>query len=307
LGTYGNDYGGYAVAVLSNLSGQTYDYRLGGPVGDPNYYAQMMLVLVPLALDRLWNERKKLMRVFAAWALGVCSFAVLLTYSRGGFVSLALIVVSMLLIFHRGQLRYLLAVIVVSLLLISILPSQFATRISTLTELLPGNSSSTGGVAQDLSIRGRTSEALVALQMFADHPILGVGLGNYPLLYQNYARRVGLEFRSAVRQAHDLYLEIASETGLLGLFSFLLLVWGTLDSMWKAQRALAMKGLVSVSSMVAAFAFGLLGFLISALFIHAVYFRNFWVLIGIALAAPRMAEIEIGSSEKLIHRTVKGI
>ena len=58
--------------------------------------------------------------------------------------------------------------------------------------------------------------------------------------------------------------------------------------------------MTSISNMVVAYAFGLLGFLISAFFIHAVYFRNFWVLAGIALAIPRMAEIEIESAEKLI-------
>ncbi len=305
FGTYSNDYGGYANAVLSNISGQTDDYRLGGPVGDPNYYAQMMLVLVPLALDRLWNERQMIMRFFATWALSVCSFTVLLTYSRGGFISLVIVVASMLFIFHRGQLRYLIIVAVAVLLLANFLPPQFSKRISTLTELLPWGASSTGGAAQDLSLRGRSSEALVALQMFADHPILGVGLGNYPLLYQEYARHVGLEFRSEVRQAHDLYLEIASETGLLGLFSFMLFISGMFTSMWKAQKSLARKGLTSVSNMVAAHAFGLLGFLISAIFIHAVYFRNFWVLAGIALAIPRMAEIELEAAEKQMPKKLQ--
>lgn len=298
LGTYDNSYGGYAVAALNNISGSSSGYRLGGPVGDPNYYAQMMLVMVPIALDRLWNEKRGLLRFLAGWALGVCAFAVILTYSRGGFVSMVVILVAWLTIFHRGQLRYLMAVAVVALLLINVLPARFTERISTLTELLPGGSSTPNGVAQDLSLRGRTSELLVALQMFADHPVLGVGLGNYPLLYQQYAQRFGLEFRSEVRQAHNLYLEVASETGLLGFFSFAVLLWGIFSSIWRAQQSLARSGLTSISNMVVAYAFGLLGFLIAALFIHAVYFRNFWVLVGIALAIPRMAEIEIEAAEK---------
>jgi O-antigen ligase len=289
LGTYDNSYGGYAVAALNNIADSASGYRLGGPVGDPNYFAQMMLVMVPIALDRLWNEKHGILRFLAGWALGVCAFTVILTYSRGGFISMVIMVVAWLTIYHRGQLRYLMAVAIVALLLISVLPSQFTERISTLTELLPGRSSSAGGMAQDLSLRGRTSEMLVALQMFADHPIL---------LYQEYAQRFGLEFRSEVRQAHNLYLEIASETGLLGVFSFTVLLWGMFSSIWRAQQSLARNGLTSISNMVAAYAFGLLGFLISALFIHAVYFRNFWVLAGIALAIPRMAVVEIEAVKK---------
>lgn len=305
LGTYTSSYGGYAVAITNDLSGSSSGYRLGGPVGDPNYYAQMMLVMVPIALDRLWNERIVILRFFAALALGICAFTVILTYSRGGFVSMVVIVVVWLALFHRGQLKYLLVAAIVALLMINFLPAGFVDRISTLTELLPGGAASTGGVAQDLSLRGRTSESLVALQMFADHPILGVGLGNYPLLYQEYARRFGLEFRSEVRQAHNLYLEVASETGILGFLSFAALLWGMLSSMWRAQKALASKGLNSMSNMVIAYAFGLLGFLVAALFIHAAYFRNFWVLVGIALAIPRMAEVEIESAEKLTPKMLQ--
>jgi putative inorganic carbon (hco3(-)) transporter len=201
-------------------------------------------------------------------------------------------------------LRYLMAAVVVVLLLANVLPARFTERISTLTELLPGGSSSTGGVAQDFSFRGRTSEMLVALQMFADHPILGVGLGNYPPLYQKYALRFGLEFRSEIRQAHNLYLEIASETGLLGLFSFAVLIWGIFKSIRKAYQSLAEKGLTSVSNMVVAYAFGFFGFLLAGMFIHAAYFRSFWVLAGVALSIPRMAAVEIESAEKLISKTL---
>ncbi|MDD2922474.1 MAG: O-antigen ligase family protein [Anaerolineales bacterium] len=296
-GTYSNDYGGYAVAALQNIAGQSDDYRLGGPLQDPNYYAQLMLVLVPLALDRLWNEKQSILRVLAAWAFIACTFTVLLTYSRGGFLSMMAVVIAMLAVFHRGQLRYLLVVLIVGLFLVNVLPSKFTERISTLTELIPSLSSSNGGV-RDSSIRGRTSEAIVALQMFADYPILGVGLGNYPGLYQKYSQRLGIDARSEVRQAHSLYLEVAAETGLLGLFSFGLLLWVVLKSMWKAQRSLARAGLTSVSNMVAAYAFGFLGYLLAAIFIHSAYPRNFWVLAGIALSIPRMAEIELETAEE---------
>jgi putative inorganic carbon (HCO3(-)) transporter len=299
-GTYYNDYGGFALAALQNISGQTNDYRLGGPVGDPNYYAQMMLVLVPLALDRVWNEKQKALRIFAAWALGVCSLTVLLTYSRGGFLSMMAVLIAMIFMFHRRQLRYLLAVLIVGALLVNFLPARFSDRLGTLTELLPGSSSTSG--TTDISFRGRTSEMLVALQMFADHPILGVGLGNYPLLYQKYSQRLGIDTRSEVRQAHSLYLEIAAETGLLGLFSFMLLLWVIFRSLWSAQRSLAQRGLTFVSNIVAAYTFGFMGYLIAAIFIHSAYPRNFWVLAGIALSIPRMAKIEIESFEALKRR-----
>ncbi len=294
-GTYDNDYGGYALAFVQNISGETNDYRLGGPVGDPNFYAQMMLVLVPLALDRLWNEKQKMLRLVAGVALGICSFTVLLTYSRGGFLAMMLVLALMMFMSKRGNLRYLLAVGVVALLLINFLPSEFTVRLRTLTELFP--SSDTNGPVRDYSFRGRTSEMIVALQMFADHPILGVGLGNYPVLYQQYSQRLGIEVRSGARQAHSLYLEVASETGLLGLFSFSLLLWMIFRSIARASRLLVQRGLTSLSNMIMAYGLGFSGYLIAALFIHSAYPRNFWVLAGIALCIPRVAEVELEATE----------
>lgn len=301
LGTYGNTYGGYANAVLSNISGDSTGYRLGGPVADPNYYAQMMLVLVPLALDRFWNEKRRLLKVLAAWALGVCSLTVLLTYSRGGFIALVIVVIATATVFYRGQLHYLLALAVLALLLVNILPSRFAERISTLTDIV-SNDTNSGVVSQDYSIRGRTSEMIVAVQMFADYPILGVGLGNYPILYQKYAQRLGMEFRAEVRQAHNLYLEVAAETGLMGLFSFVLLLWVTLKSVWMGRQILLRNNLISISNMVTAYGLGFLGYLVAAFFIHNAYPRNFWVIAGIALAIPRMIEVEIETTKKLKHK-----
>lgn len=289
-GSYENDYSGFATAALQNISGETNDYRMGGPVGDPNFYAQMMLVLVPIALERVWHEKTLLLRALALWALAACAFAVFLTYSRGGFLAMLVTVFLMLLISRRGQIRYFLLIAAVALLLINVLPARFTQRLDTLSELFPSADKKSALVAKDYSFRGRTSEMLVALQMFSNHPILGVGLGNYGILYQSYSQRLGLDFRSEQRQAHSLYLEVASETGLLGIFSFGLLLAAMLRSLWVSRLRLERHGLFSLSNMMTAFMLGYIGYLTAALFIHSAYPRNFWVLAGVALCAPRLTE-----------------
>jgi putative inorganic carbon (hco3(-)) transporter len=298
-GTYTSDYGGFAQAKIENIVGGTNDYRVGGPVGDPNFYAQMLLVLVPLALDRLWNERKRFLRLIALWALAVCSFTILLTYSRGGFITLVLIVITMVATFRRNQLSNLLLLMMLGLLLINVVPSGFAERMSTLTQVIP--SVAQGSVPRDYSIRGRTSEMLVAWQMFSDHPLLGVGLGNYRVRYQEYSRRLGVDVRSETRQAHSLYLEIAAETGMLGIFSFGALLYTIFTGIRRASKNLTYTGLASLAKMVTAYAVGFGGYLMAAAFIHMSYPRNFWLLVGIALAIPRLSEIEIAA--KLAPKT----
>ena len=53
--------------------------------------------------------------------------------------------------------------------------------------------------------------------MFVEHPLTGVGRGNYYGRYPDYARRVDPSMPSGTLGAHSTPLAIAAETGLLGL------------------------------------------------------------------------------------------
>jgi O-antigen ligase len=61
-----------------------------------------------------------------------------------------------------------------------------------------------------------------ALRMWTDHPWLGVGIGNYEPVYARYALPL---WPLPLGHAHNYYLNVAAEAGLLGLGAYLL-VWG---------------------------------------------------------------------------------
>jgi|YelNatPaOPRAMG01_1025707.scaffolds.fasta_scaffold03299_2 O-antigen ligase len=60
-------------------------------------------------------------------------------------------------------------------------------------------------------------------KIFKDHPIVGVGIGVFPLIYPTYklpqAREINMSF------AHNLLLNLLAETGILGFFAFLLFLF----------------------------------------------------------------------------------
>jgi putative inorganic carbon (HCO3(-)) transporter len=70
-----------------------------------------------------------------------------------------------------------------------------------------------------------------ALDMWRDFPLLGVGLGNYPIAYARYSLP---KWRMALGHAHNYYLNVAAETGLIGLLAYLALwaaaVWQTVQA-----------------------------------------------------------------------------
>src|SRR5207244_2101127 len=60
---------------------------------------------------------------------------------------------------------------------------------------------------------GRKSWALDSLRMLRDHPVLGVGLGNFETAYPAYQ---SLPSDLWIDHAHDDYVEAVAETGLVG-------------------------------------------------------------------------------------------
>jgi O-antigen ligase len=95
-----------------------------------------------------------------------------------------------------------------------------------------------------------------ALNMWRDHLWLGAGLGNYPVLYPLYA--IG-RWRDALGHAHNFYLNVAAETGLVGLLLYGFL-W--LSIFWFSWRAIH-----TTQGLQRAVAVGILGTLV-ALSVH---------------------------------------
>lgn len=188
----------------------------------------------------------------------------------------------------------LLAGLLLMLLVIPWVPSEYTARITTIFDAA---SSLVDEGATDAAMRGRLSENLVGLQIFMDHPILGVGFNNYPVHYRRYAQRIGLDLRHEDRSAHNLYLQVAAETGLLGLSMFSLLLWVMLHGLRQTYLKFTQMGKTSDAEMVMSFLIAVAGYLIAAVFLHSAYPRYFWLLFGIALAIAH-----IGKTEQTTHQ-----
>lgn len=280
---------GFAQAKLMQIVGETNDYRIGGPIGDPNFYAQILVVLVPLALERLIHERNLMLKFLAGWALAVTTFSIIFTYSRGGFLSL-LVALGLMFLFFPPRVSQAPIFIVFLLIILYFIPPNYFERVLTLRSFL---SPSRSLRAEDISIRSRTGENLAAWQMFHDHPFLGVGWRNYPALYVDYAKQIGLAPKAEERSAHSLYLEVAAETGSLGIASFGLILGVSLYSLFNARKMFLQARLIRYADMTTAYAIGLIAYLTAALFIHAAYPRYLYLLLGIALSVPQMIKNQL--------------
>ena len=283
--SFNNIYWGFSVAKYMQItSGSPNDYRLVGPVGDPNFYAQVMVVLVPIALERLLHEKRITLRILAGWAVIVCFLTVVFTFSRGGFVALMVSLIIFFIMYPPRPLE-LVVTVGIGIILLFFIPTSYLERITSLGNLVP-NESGYINLRGDRAIQGRASENLTGWLMVKENPLLGVGLSNFPSRYQEYTQRVGLAPSASARSPHNLYLEVVAETGILGLSVFMVMIWYAIRSIMFARKTFMGNKQFEYANLVTGFAVGFAGYLVAALFVHAAFPRYFYLLIGIAYSLP---------------------
>jgi O-antigen ligase len=281
---YSGVYGGFAVAKLMNITTGVNDYRLTGPVGDPNFFAQVMLVLGLLGVERLFHERTPLLRSLAGVSAGLSILTVVFTFSRGAFIALSLALVMYFLLYPPKPVQVV-ALLILGIALFAFIPSTYYDRVLTIQDIFPTQNGFIN-VKQDAAIQGRASENLTALVMFAKNPLFGVGLSNFPILYQDYTKSLGLAPSSQQRAPHDLYLEVAAETGIVGLIAFMAIVVLAYRSILLARKKAINERDSEYTDMITGFGIAFTGYMLAAFFVHGAYPRYFYLLIGIAFALP---------------------
>ncbi|NIR47297.1 hypothetical protein GWO43_02350 [candidate division KSB1 bacterium] len=272
--------------------------RTGGPIGKANRFGQIMLVLAPLALFRYWGEHKWCLKYFAAAAAVLILCGVLLTYSRGAFVTM--VVMTMLLLFFKYvRLRQVLISLVVLVVLMSFAAPGYLNRIDTIRGV-QGLVSSSAEVRPDGTTRGRLTEMLAAFLAFTDYPILGVGPGQYtPYYSKEYQSDPDIAFRylGRKRRAHILYFEMAAETGILGIGTFMAIAFLILFRLWKIRR-ISFKLQPEFANIATSLWFAVIAYLGTAVFLHLAYQRYYWFIVSIAGAAIQIYYNEVAVQKK---------
>lgn len=289
-GDFGSDVGGLARIRYVPVYGDVVEPRVAGPLGDPNFFAQILVLVVPVALLLAWKERTRWLRGAALVAALAATATTVFTYSRGGALALGVVWACSIFAARPSRKR----VAVALLLLVGgtiLIPTDFTRRLSTLAQLLPGEERVR---EMDSSFQNRVLQARVAWRIFVDRPALGVGAGNYTVHYYDYADQIGsaapeYDRAGGAHYPHNLYLELASETGFAGLIAFggaLLFVFGYLR---RAQAAYLATNQELYAALAVAFQIALAGYLLSSLFLHGHFQRYLWLVLGLSAALARAA------------------
>lgn len=190
--------------------------RLSGNLKDANAFAGALLPVVPWAFFFAFYGRG-VMRLLGAVGLVVVPMALLGSISRTALIVLVLIALFWPL-FSTGRmaarLRYGLISLVVISMAITLYWEPILTRWGSLREWISDNPV-TYVVDDD---GGRSDLWQVAWEITQDHPVLGMGIGNGSVEMGQRTNRYTRFY------AHNMYLNVAIDMGLLGLAAFVALI-----------------------------------------------------------------------------------
>ena len=198
-------------AVYQGLSGMS---RANGFYGYPMTLAGWLCIFLPLLLIEFF-ERKLLGKYY--WLAGlsfcICSAGLVFNATRGAWLAVT-IVCGVLLLYYMFKSKRNLAVSIIFIALISTVlvnNPKFMHRLDTIDDFN--------------KYQSNTERILIwqsAWNMFKDHPILGVGLGQYTENYQQ--KYISPQAKEPnLTHAHNNFMQMLAENGIVGFASFVIM------------------------------------------------------------------------------------
>lgn len=288
------------LAAFKGLVGSAIaDGRASGGVGDPNFFASVQLVALPLVLVVAGQMERVWLRFVACLGALVVIASILSTLSRGGLVTLLVILAiapflpAKALIGTRRQKAAMILILVAGLTAIMMRPDfrgEVTARASTI--VAPAASEPTGSSNGS----GRTEAWKAAVYAASERPVTGIGFGAFRDQFNDLiliAPNVDLTKISPHPEgleAHSAHLGTLAELGIPGLA----LLWGLLVatalSLRRTARRARAVGALFLGRVANALVLSTLAWVISSMFISTETSRPIWIVVGLAIALPRLVE-----------------
>jgi O-antigen ligase len=261
---------------------------VGGMFQNPNDLALNMVAILPLAASFAFRRVSLVRRGISVACAGLMFMTVVASQSRSGSLGLATVLIVMAVLTLRRKPGLVAAGVIVSILALPMLPDSYWARLASITN--PEKDESGSREARKILLRE-------SYQTFLEHPITGVGAGQF----QNYAP----EGRDQPwRESHNSILQVAAELGIPGLLVFLGLLFRALYAPMQTRHLLKRFAPNSrrtgrqvtdtlpvaeqefLAAHAAAMSAALMGWFVCALFASVAYHWTLYYLMALAIA-PR--------------------
>lgn len=266
--------------------------RLSGASANPNEVAATLAAGAVLAAALAVALRgQPLLRLAATLGVPLSVFAVLLTLSRGGLLALGVALLAAVLMAGRWRPAALAAAAVLAVGAVAYFaafaPAEARERVTQVD----------GGT-------GRADIWTVGWRMVEDEPVQGVGAGNFETSSVHYLLQPGALVRDdfivdTPKNAHNTYLEILAELGVVGLALFLAVIAFSLTCTLKAVRAFVRAHDRQMEIVARALFVALVAILAADFFGSRQYSKQLWLLLSLGPALLAIARAQIAAGPRL--------
>ena len=249
---------------------------------NPNNFAELLVMLIPLDLGLLLTARTWTGRLASLATLAPCLVSIGYTLSRSGWIGLALAVCVMALLLNW---RLLAPLAILGVAALPFLPSSIYERVLSI------------GDRSDTSVSYRMAIYQSTFNLLRDYWLKGVGLGTDALgqAFRDYPRMYDGHFPI---HTHNNYVEIWCETGLLGFLAYLALLANTAKT---ALRQFCRTADRDVRRMLAAAVGAFCGISVISLAEYTWFYpRNmfmYWMVFGVICACVKLGKQESAAEQ----------
>ncbi len=286
-------YGGIVTRLQERLFGP-----MGSVVGDNNALGFALAVGLPLLAFHSRLQGRGWRRVVIEVAFVLTLIAIPATYSRGAFVVAAVTLPLVLLVAYDRRLTLVAVMSLVAIVWLT--PPQLEQRLATIR---PGVQRSDASGVQ------RMHAWYVAWRLGLDHPWVGAGFRPFSeAVYERYIPGYRARFN-----AHNLFLQVFAEQGLLGLGSFVGMLAASLYRLLRlVRRARDERVAAWVGEYASMLMLALLAYLAGGVFLHLPYFELLYWLITAAvlldvIASRPAAVVPATNGESMLRRVGRGL
>ena len=256
----------------------------GGMLADNNDFAMALAMAVPMLFQVGMTEQRKLVRRAFFVAVPLTILSVGATYSRGGFLSVA-VAIGILVWRSRNRVVGILIGFLLAIVAVIAMPQSYKDRLATLR-----NPQEEGSAA------GRLRAWQVATNMATQNPFFGVGFAQFRANWLRYCAEPTPQEKEgrAVIVAHSSYFQIWAELGTPALVIYLLMLVWSFIAIWRLRR-LATRAYFSswILDYCTLFEASLAAFVVGSAFLNRATFDLMYHWIAVILVFEVIARREI--------------
>jgi O-antigen ligase len=262
----------YRHGILAMGKIENYNLRLKGSIRglfeNPNDLALHLVTMVPVAIALALGSRGIHRKIVYMAAAILMVAAIVVSYSRGGFLALvAIVLVIAWKLGRRNRSAAFLAVLLAAVLFIGLVPGAYKGRMSTVFD-------SAADVTGSSSQRNEILKKAVVVTL--RYPLFGVGLGNF---HYKSSHELG---------THNAYIQAGAEMGLAAMVIYMMLIISPLRRLGQIERETLSTGRNRFYYLAVGLQASLAGYMVASFFAAVAYQWYLYYLVGYAIALERI-------------------